>query len=452
MAPYSFEQISTKPKDLFTNSLGMKFARVQIPNGESKDKAIYLSIWETRMCDYAAYTKSRPNEIEDVQWQSSENRLSGYQHPHAPVTFVNRRDATAFCWWLTAKEHKEGVLPAHASYRVPTDHEWSCAVGIGQAEDPNASAASKDGKISDIFPWGKAWPPPKGVGNIRVDRDDLNTKFDGVAPVGSFAPGMFGLYDMAGNVGEVVMDSAIVSPAISRGCSWMEIALRSPKSDFFSSTRTIFDPKVDITYRTHKARFNDVGFRCVLEVKGDTADLKVARATSGDASLAVEPSAKFPDSGLKALQVFRGGSLDEARECIRLLDEQLKQYPGNARIEKIKATITGIFREEAALTSALNNHLASENKLKVQMKNLEIASRPSNLTGNVNQDSVRGGQRLVAEAKTAIKSADSTAGASRTKLQNLLNSALDELPAPEGPALEPVWRKVAGRNKIPISK
>jgi hypothetical protein len=263
---------------------------------------------------------------------------------------------------------------------------------------------------------------------------------------------MFGLYDMAGNVGEVVMDSAIVSPAISRGCSWMEIALRLPKSDFFSSKRSIFDPKVDITYRTHRARFNDVGFRCVLEVQGNTEDLKAVRATSGDASLAVEPTGKLPESGLKALQVFREGSLDEARECIRLLDAQLKQYPGNARIEKVKATVTGIFREEASLTAALNNHLAAKNKLQVQMRNLEIASRSSNLTDQVNQDSVRRGQRLVAEAKTEIKSVDSTAGASRAKLQELLNFALAELPAPEGPALEPVWRKVAGRNKIPISK
>ena len=158
------------------------------------------------------------------------------------------------------------------------------------------------------------------------------------------------------------------------------------------------------------------------------------------------------DKALPLLKAFQKGTIDEARECIRLLDAQLKQYPGNARIEKVKATITGIFGEEASLTSALNNQLAAENKLQVQMRNLEIASRSSNLTDQVNQDSVRRGQRLVAEAKTEIKSADSTAGASRAKLQELLNFALAELPAPEGPALEPVWRKVAGRNKIPISK
>ena len=158
------------------------------------------------------------------------------------------------------------------------------------------------------------------------------------------------------------------------------------------------------------------------------------------------------DKALPLLKTFQKGTIDEARESIRLLDEQLKKYPGNARIEKVKATITGIFREEASLTSALNNRLAAENKLTVQTRNLEIASQPSGLTGQVNQDSVRRGQRLVAETQTAIRSADSTADDSRAKLQELLNSALDELPAPEGPALEPVWRKVAGRNNIPISK
>ncbi len=158
------------------------------------------------------------------------------------------------------------------------------------------------------------------------------------------------------------------------------------------------------------------------------------------------------DKALPLLKTFQKGTIDEARESIRLLDEQLKKYPGNARIEKVKATITGIFREEASLTSALNNRLAAENKLTVQTRNLEIASQPSGLTGQVNQDSVRRGQRLVAETQTAIRSADSTADDSRAKLRELLNSALDELPAPEGPALEPVWRKVAGRNNIPISK
>ncbi|MEI7775065.1 MAG: hypothetical protein WCK17_09835, partial [Verrucomicrobiota bacterium] len=160
----------------------------------------------------------------------------------------------------------------------------------------------------------------------------------------------------------------------------------------------------------------------------------------------------LPNAALSALQIIKNGSLDEARECVRLLDEQLKRTPGNTRIEKVKNTIVNIFREEASLTSALNNRLAAENKLTVQTTNLEIASQPSGLTGQINQDSVQRGQRLVAETQTAITSADSTANDRRAKLRELLNSALDELPAPEGPALEPVWRKVAGRNKIPISK
>ena len=160
----------------------------------------------------------------------------------------------------------------------------------------------------------------------------------------------------------------------------------------------------------------------------------------------------LPNAALSALQIIKNGSLDEARECVRLLDEQLKRTPGNTRIEKVKNTIVNIFREEASLTSALNNRLAAENKLTVQTRNLEIASQPSGLTGQINQDSVQRGQRLVAETQTAITSADSTANDRRAKLRELLNSALDELPAPEGPALEPVWRKVAGRNNIPISK
>jgi hypothetical protein len=35
---------------------------------------------------------------------------------------------------------------------LSTDHEWSCAVGIGDREDPDKSPEEKSGKIDDVFP------------------------------------------------------------------------------------------------------------------------------------------------------------------------------------------------------------------------------------------------------------------------------------------------------------
>ena len=70
---------------------------------------------------------------------------------------VNWDDAKAFCAWLSKKEGK--------TYRLPTDHEWSIAVGIGDQEDEKATPEEKSGKIPGVFPWGEDWPPPKGAGN-----------------------------------------------------------------------------------------------------------------------------------------------------------------------------------------------------------------------------------------------------------------------------------------------
>ena len=67
---------------------------------------------------------------------------------------VSWEDAQAFCVWLTKTEHASGRLPAGYSYRLPADHEWSCAVGNLEKEDPKASPEDKHAKTPGVFPWG----------------------------------------------------------------------------------------------------------------------------------------------------------------------------------------------------------------------------------------------------------------------------------------------------------
>jgi len=110
--------------------------------------------------------------------------------PDQPVVMVSHNDAQAFVEWLTAKEK----LP----YKLPTEAQWEYAArgGIAAAQ----------------FPWGDELPDGR-----RANYADKNTDFawrdrtadDGnkyVAPVGSYEPNGFGLYDMAGNVLEWVRD------------------------------------------------------------------------------------------------------------------------------------------------------------------------------------------------------------------------------------------------------
>lgn len=163
-----FHNLSASKKFPFTNSLGMRF----IPVAET---GVLFGIWNTRVRDYATYASSTEKKT-DSQWLSP-----GFgQTPEDPVVKVSWNDAKAFCAWLTAKEQQEGFIAKNQFYRLPTDAEWSAAVGGRK------------------FPWGKVWPPPTEAGNYAPDLgvDD----FEATSPAGSFPPNSHGLYDMGGNV------------------------------------------------------------------------------------------------------------------------------------------------------------------------------------------------------------------------------------------------------------
>jgi hypothetical protein len=71
----------------------------------------------------------------------------------------------AFCKWLTDKEREENVLEPTLIYRLPTDLEWSAAVGL--PNEGGGTPEMRDGKIRSEFPWGKQWPPPSGASKKR---------------------------------------------------------------------------------------------------------------------------------------------------------------------------------------------------------------------------------------------------------------------------------------------
>jgi formylglycine-generating enzyme required for sulfatase activity len=174
------------------------------------------------------------------------------------VVGVSWEDAKAFCDWLTKKQRKAGKLRSDQSYRLPTDAEWSVAVGL-----PNESGSTpkeKDGKIKDVYPWGTEWPPPSGAGNYggseAHDGKWPNWSTDGyprTSPVGSFKANRFGLYDMGGNVWQWCEDWYDESKTLRvlRGSSWGGIQ----PDHLLSSCRYSRMPD------DRNARY---GFRCVV--------------------------------------------------------------------------------------------------------------------------------------------------------------------------------------------
>ena len=237
----------------FMNSLGMKFVPVPIGSGPSAGKTVLFSIWETRRQDYEAYAKE--NIGVDGTWKNP-----GFEQTTThPVVKVSYDDAVAFCKWLTEKERAD--LPVGAEYRLPTDAEWSYAVGIGELEDASATPKDKDKKIIDVYPWngGKGtWPPPEGAGNYgnyesysssKITQDGYNQ----TSPVGAFASNANGLYDLGGNVWEwcgSYYDGSSGSRVL-RGGSWYD----GSSDPLLSSYRS---------NRTPGGRLIYYGFRCVL--------------------------------------------------------------------------------------------------------------------------------------------------------------------------------------------
>ena len=222
---------------VFTNTLGMKF--VPVPGTD-----VQFSIWETRVKDYAAYAAV------DGNWKKPEFFDEDYKQEEThPVVMVSWKDANAFCAWLTKKELAEGKIKAGKKYRLPTDAEWSTAVGLGKEKGTTPKA--KDMGVKDVYPWGKGYPPPKEAGNysksLKVD------KFDNTSPAGSFASNQFGLHDMGGNVREWCEDkySPTSTYRVLRGASWSFVSpgilLSSLRGDGTPDRRSIY-----------------VGFRCVL--------------------------------------------------------------------------------------------------------------------------------------------------------------------------------------------
>ena len=64
-----------------------------------------------------------------------------------------------FVQWLTEREIAEGKIPRNAKYRLPTDEEWSRAVGL--PSEKGDTPAEKNEKNQTDFPWGTDFPPPR---------------------------------------------------------------------------------------------------------------------------------------------------------------------------------------------------------------------------------------------------------------------------------------------------
>ena len=127
---------------------------------------------------------------ETYNWQNT-GFPQGEQHP---VVNVSWNDAQEFCKWLSRKEGR--------IYRLPTEAEWEYACRGGTSSlfwnGGSSGSLAAIGNVADRT-LKKNFPPHKTA--IASDDGHYTT-----APVGSFRPNPFGLFDMHGNVAEWCSD------------------------------------------------------------------------------------------------------------------------------------------------------------------------------------------------------------------------------------------------------
>ena len=181
--------------------------------------------------DMQAYQKALPDTTKWLMNNNSYNQPMAelyFRHPaydNYPVVNISREGAEMYCKWLTKKyEEKNG--PQKCAFRLPQHEEWIWAARGGLTMVP--------------YPWGGPYlRNSKGcyLCNFRTlnerhitynyekqqyelisDAAESFSEDDAFQTMitGHFAPNNYGLYDMSGNVAEMVQQSGIVV-----GGSWM---------------------------------------------------------------------------------------------------------------------------------------------------------------------------------------------------------------------------------------
>jgi formylglycine-generating enzyme required for sulfatase activity len=129
-----------------------------------------VSQYEITFDQYAEFAKATGRQLPDDE---------GFGRGRRPVIRVSWNEAVDYAAWLSQQTSKR--------YRLPTEAEWEYAAR---------------GETETAYWWGNEMKP--GFANCI----SCGTRPDNrqTAPVGSFKPNPFGLYDTAGNVREWVQD------------------------------------------------------------------------------------------------------------------------------------------------------------------------------------------------------------------------------------------------------
>lgn len=222
-------------------------SKTEISNGEWK--AFLMDLKQT-----GALEAYEANRLDSTVWRLPNSFLEVFEKQYAtnpayedyPLVGVTINQAKAYTQWLTEK-HKDNKYGKKITFSIPTKKQWIRAAR---------------GESQNTYPWdGPYVRNHKGlylanfmaIGENGIIRNDETNKLeiDGGIPnpakeyfttakVKSYYPNKFGVYNMAGNVAELISDDTL-----AMGGSWLD-----PGGDIrVMSRQSAVAPKVNIGFR-----------------------------------------------------------------------------------------------------------------------------------------------------------------------------------------------------------
>jgi formylglycine-generating enzyme required for sulfatase activity len=208
------------------------------------------------------FLKARPDH---KQWsilakkEKSPYEEHYFSHPaydNFPVVNISREGAEMYCKWLSQENYKildDKKKPQFNDMRLPVRAEWVMAASVEGKQGPFAWTGQNTRNSTRCFLANYSLTPDEYAKQDSV-ATQTNKANDLTAPVSSYYPNDFGIYNMCGNVAEMVYNDVETKAAGTAGGGWRnseeEIKILGP------------DPYAGVTTANPA-----IGFRVVMTVK-----------------------------------------------------------------------------------------------------------------------------------------------------------------------------------------
>ena len=271
---------------------------------------IFIDETEVRNLDYLEFlywtSRKEPEKLKAILpdttiWRDSFNYNEPYvdyylRHPayrDYPVVGISYEQAVAFCEWrsdrvnqfIYVRENSKKLpknfdwdtlshFPVISHFRLPTKEEWELAssaglpysyfpLGYESVVDKNHIPVSNTIEFQTFFYNSKTknyFSNKKFAGSL----DDPQLVSDVTTPVYSGEKNKFGIFNLLGNVSEIIADSLFKGLNYETALDGSTFKMKKENYQKVDSTSNSYDYKYTFRYQKPQAW---LGFRCVCEVK-----------------------------------------------------------------------------------------------------------------------------------------------------------------------------------------